>query len=121
VSLASRIPGHWVDTLQHEARVALSDRALGKPADVGPVAEAARALGLVLLSPDTTVWPQWTGRLPPPGLWLSRPGFNGDSTIAAVRIDTYCGIQCGHGQTMLLARRPGMRWQVWYTFMHWVA
>jgi hypothetical protein len=113
------IPSHWADTLRREVRRALDD--CGTPADSGALTQAARALGLVLLPSDTTEWPPWSGHSPPPRVRLSRPGFNADSTIAAVRLDYWCGPLCGSGRTLLLARRPGLRWRVWYALGHWIS
>jgi hypothetical protein len=116
-----RVPSHWVDTLKHEVRVALSDPSGSKLADSTDIASAVRSLGLVLLPPDTTEWPGRPKHQPPPTVKLSSPGFNGDSTIAAVRLDVSCGPVCGSGETLLLARRPGRRWRVWYSFAHWIS
>jgi hypothetical protein len=116
----SRIPGHWIDSLQHEVRVALENSA-GRPADSAEVGQAARALDLTVLPSDTTNWPLRSGSPPLPRLRLYRPGFNGDSTIAAVRYDYWCGPMCGAGETLLLARKPGHRWRIWYAFTHWIS
>jgi hypothetical protein len=110
-----RVPGHWADTLKHEVRVALADLVGADLADSTDLATAARSLGLVLLPADTTDWPMDP---PPPRVTLSRAGFNGDSTIAALRVDMACGPLCGVGETLLLARRPGTRWRVWFSFVH---
>jgi hypothetical protein len=113
-----RIPGHWVDSLQRETRAAL-DHTSGA-ADPTALGQAARDLGLVLLPSDTTEWPTSVNSALP-RMRLSRPGFNADSTIAALRVDYWCGFLCGASQTLLLARRPGLRWRVWYAMLHWVS
>jgi hypothetical protein len=115
------VPNHWADTLKHEVRVALSDPNRSKLADSTDISLAARTLGLVLLPSDTTEWPLNPKRLPPQRIRLSHAGFNGDSTIAALRIDVWCGPLCGDGATLLLARRPGKRWRVWHAFGHWIS
>jgi hypothetical protein len=109
------VPNHWVDTLKNEARVALSDPNCSNLADSMDLVRAAQTLALVLLLRDTTDWPP---KPPPPRVKLSRPGFNGDSTVAAVRLDVWCGPLCGSGETLLLARKPGKRWRVWHRFVH---
>ena len=117
----SRVPRHWADTLKHEVRVALSDPNCSRLADSTDIVSAARSLGLGLLPADTAEWPSSPKRAPPPRVTLSRPGFNGDSTIAAIRMDVSWGPLCCSGETLLLARRPGKRWRVWYSFLHWVS
>jgi hypothetical protein len=112
-----RIPGHWADTLKHEVRTALVDPDAAKVADRKQIERAARALGLVVLQ-DTTEWLVNSARPPAPVIRLSRPGFNLDSTIAAVRMDLWCGPICGADETVLLARRPGKRWRIWHSFLH---
>jgi hypothetical protein len=118
---ATDVPKHWQDTLRREARLALSDPGCSKPADSRDLASAAHSLGVVLLPPDTTDWPRNPKRSPPPRIQLSGPGFNGDSTIAAVSVDVECGIQCGWLETLLLARRPVKRWRIWYSYTHVIA
>jgi hypothetical protein len=115
------VPGHWEDTLKHEVRVALSHPDRSKLADSTDLTLAAETLGLVLLPSDTTEWSVNPKRAPPPRIRLSRPGFNGDSTIAALRMDVWCGPLCGDGATLLLARRPGKQWRIWHAFGHWVS
>jgi hypothetical protein len=117
----SVVPKHWADTLQHEVRLALSDPNCSELADSLDLVRAAQTLGVVLLSRDTTDWPMNLKRSLPPRVKLSRPGFNRDSTIAALRIDVWCGPLCGHGSTLLLARRPGKQWQVWDAIGHWIS
>jgi hypothetical protein len=112
------VPDHWADTLKHEVRVALSDPNCSKLADSIDLVRAAQTLGLVLLPRDTTDWPSNPKHAPPPRVKLSRPGFNGDSTIAAIRMDMSCGPLCGSDETLLLARRPGKRWRVWASSVH---
>jgi hypothetical protein len=114
-----RLPSHWPDTLQHEANAALDNRTI--LADTAALGQAARAIRVVLLPSDTTAWPPRSAHPPPPRVRLSGPGFNADSTIAAVQVDYWCGPLCGSGQTLLLARKPGMRWRVWYALHHWIS
>ncbi len=116
-----RVPGHWADTLKHEVRVALSDPNCSTLADSTDIVRAAESLGLGLVPADTAEGPPSPKRAPPTIVTLSRPGFNGDSTIAAIRLDVWCGPICGAGQTLLLARKPGKRWRVWYSFLHRVS
>jgi hypothetical protein len=52
---------------------------------------------------------------PWPALSIRRPGFNRDTTIAAVSIGYWCGVRCGHITTVLLARRPGHQWRRWHS------
>jgi hypothetical protein len=116
------VPNHWVDTLKHEVRIALVDLDCSELADSTALVRAAQSLGLVLLpAAPVAGWPLNVDRAGPPQIKLSSPGFNADSTIAAVRGDVACGLQCGYGETLLLARRPGKRWRVWYSFLHWIA
>jgi hypothetical protein len=117
----SDVPNHWADTLKHEVRVALSDANCSRLADSADITRAAQTLGLFLLPADVTDWPLNPNRAPPPRAKLSRPGFNRDSTIAAIRLDVSCGPSCGSGETLLLARKPGKRWRVWHSFLHWVS
>jgi hypothetical protein len=115
-----RVPNHWADTLKREAQAALESSTTS--VDMTALRQAARALGIVLLPSDTTDWSPWTtGHAPPARVRFSGPGFNADSTIAALRVDYWCGPLCGSGKTLLLARRPGKRWQVWHSFGHWIS
>jgi hypothetical protein len=115
------VPKHWADTLKREARLALSDPGCPKPAGSMDLAFAAQTLGVVLVPSDTTHWPPNTKRSPALRVQLSGPGFNQDSTIAAINIAVECGIQCGWVETLLLARRPGKRRRIWYSFTHVIA
>jgi len=115
------VPKHWADTLKREAKLALSDPGCSKPADTTDLALAAKSLGVVLLQADTAAWPRNPKRSSPARVQFSRPGFNRDSTIAAVNINVDCGIQCGWLETLLLARTPGKRWQIWYSYTHVIA
>jgi hypothetical protein len=117
----SQVPNHWADTLKHETRVALFNPDRSRLADLGDITSAAQTLGLAVLPSDTTDWARNPKRMPAPRIRLTRPGFNGDSTIAAIRMDVWCGFMCGSGQTFLLARKPGKRWRIWHAFMHWIA
>jgi hypothetical protein len=114
----SDVPDHWEDTLKHEVGIALSHTDCSQLADSIDLVRAAQILGLVLLPRDTSEWPV---NQPPPSIRISRPGLNGDSTIAAVRLDVWCGGLCGSGETLLLARKPGKRWRVWHRFLHVVS
>ena len=114
----SDVPNHWADTLKHEVGEALSQPDCSQLADSIDLGRAAQTLGLVLLPRDTTEWPL---NPPPLRVRVSRAGMNGDSTIAAVRLDVWCGPLCGSGETLLLARKPGKRWRVWHRFLHVVS
>ena len=117
----SLVPNHWADTLKHQVRVALSDPDCSTLADSTDIVSAAQSLRLAVAPADTAGWPPRPKRAPPSRVTLSRPGFNRDSTIAAIRVDVRCGPLCGAGETLLLARKPGTRWRVWYSFLHWVS
>ena len=113
------VPGYWADTLRREVQAALSDPALMQDAAPAEVLAAATSVGVRLLADSGAsgaLVEQQVARLR-----LSRPGFNKDSTIAAVRADFYCGFLCGEGVTLLLARRPGYRWRVWQASRRWVS
>jgi len=99
------VPGHWVDTLRDEVRPALWAPELQQDGDRALILQGALRVGFQILPPADT--------LAPARLWLSRPGFNADSTIAALQFEYWCGFRCGHGATLLLARRPGYQWRVW--------
>lgn len=120
---APKVPGHWVDTLKHEVRVALSDPSCSMPADPSELASAARDLGLTIATSAHTAQTSLHSREHRPSMVIavSRPGFNRDSSIAAVRLDVWCGPICGSARTLLLARKPGMRWRVWHGFLHRVS
>ncbi len=108
------IPAHWPDSLRHEVATAFADSALRQPADdslLGALAAARAPAAPAAL-------PRRTGRLQ---LRMSRPGFNADSTLAAIRVSYWCGWLCAAGQVWLLARRPGLRWRVWYVRTDWVS
>ena len=123
----SVIRSHWADTLKREVRAATDElRSVLRDCAAPPIdhiAVLAMRLGIELR--DTTDARSYlvAGRdsLPVPELWLSVPGFNADSTVAAIEVDYWCGGLCGHGATLLLARRPGYRWQVWRYHTHWVS
>ena len=117
----TQVPSHWTDTLRHQTGIALADSALGQPADPEAVARAAASLGITLLASNATAERSGPAQRYLAHIALSRPGFNADSTIAAVYLGLWCGLRCGHGSTLLLARRPGARWQIWYSFQHWVS
>src|SRR5690349_9907491 len=59
-----QVPRHWVDTLKHEVRLALSDPSGSKLADSTDVAVAAQSLGIPLVASDTSE--EW-GECPPIG------------------------------------------------------
>jgi hypothetical protein len=85
-----RIPGYWTDSLKREIRAALGNARFDDPAEEVP------AFGMA------------TG----PGnrrLWLSRAGFNHDSTIAVVR-EVSVWPWAALDEVVFLARRPGYRW-----------
>jgi len=119
-----RVPGYWADTLRREVQVALADSGLRWPGNVQLIVEAASQTGVNLVTgKELHVLPPQpdSGQPLAARLWLSRPGFNRDSTIAAIRTTYWCGIRCAHGATLVLARRPGYRWQVWKTWLHWIS
>ena len=119
-----RIPHHWADTLRTAIEVALADPSLRQSASEQLVVQAAERVGLNLIpSRDFHPVSQGAGarRATAARLWLSRPGFNVDSTIAVVRVTYWCGMLCAHGITLALARRPGHEWRVWNTWLHWVS
>jgi hypothetical protein len=115
------VPKHWSDTLKRETKLALSDPGCSNLADSVDLASAGHTLGVVLLQSDTTDWPLNPRRSLPPRVQLSGPGFNQDSTIGAINMAVQCGLQCGWTETLLLARRPGQRWRIWYSFTHLIA
>lgn len=111
---SAAVPTFWPDSLKREVRAALTDPHMTE-----------------LLS-DSVILSYLAGRVhvqsgqPVPGaqvmrLWLSRPGFNADSTMAAIRITVLCGLRCGSGEVWLLARRPGVRWRIWRRITSWVS
>jgi hypothetical protein len=115
------VPKHWADTLKRETTLALSDRGCSKQAESVDLASAAHTLGVILLPSETTDWSPSPKRSLPSRVQLSGPGFNRDSTIGAINMAVHCGIQCGWTETLLLARRPGKRWRIWYSFTHLIA
>lgn len=115
------VPSHWEDSLKREVRSALADSAYGKEMDTSAFAQAARAAHVVLLPPDTTSWPYWSGHAPPARIRVTHPGFNSDSTIAILYVEYLCGPLCGNGSTLVLARRPGTAWKVFYGVTYWVS
>jgi hypothetical protein len=108
------IQSSWADTLKLEVQAALADPHLGTPADDSLVQAAFRSR-LPAGSPSHA---NGTGLTQ---LRLSNPGFNADSTIAAIRVGVLCGPLCGEGAIWLLARRPGFRWRVWRTVVTWIS
>jgi len=119
-----RLPGDWPDTLKREVRAALQDPQLAHVGDRTVILQAAMGIRFHLIAPtDSLASPHApSSRLQlPPRLQLSAPGFNADTTIAAIHLDYWCGLLCGHGATLLLARRPGFRWRVWNYEVHWVS
>ncbi len=108
-TLAELVPGHWVDSLKRQARAALSDPQMHQTAPDSLVALALHSL---------SSW-QPTGRRLTLEYSLSRPGFNADSTMAAISVGVWCGPVCGAGQILLLARRPGTQWRVFGLFGLW--
>ena len=56
------------------------------------------------------------------GVWALMPAvFNADTTGALVYVQVKCGPLCGTGQLVLLARRPGRRWVIWFVRRMWVS
>ena len=119
-----RVPGYWADALRQAVEVALADLRSPESATPALVAIAAAQVGLHL-TPNRDFQPPVSradnGGLLAARLWLSRPGFNRDSTIAVVRSTYWCGMRCAHGITRVLARRPGYQWRVWMSWLHWVS
>jgi hypothetical protein len=107
---------HWADTLKREVFAAASDSARLRPAVLADLELAAHLAGVPAEPP-----PMNQDARPRPRLSVWRPGFNRDSTIAAVDVVFYCGGRCGHSATVLLARMPGRRWRVWHTSVRWVS
>jgi hypothetical protein len=114
-------PAHWPDSLKRAVHAALADlnAKAGRRMSLDSLllvrmgaqlavdlrtetAEVALAQELAGPSPDT------------PRALLSRPGFNQDSTVAAINVAYWCGEMCGNGGTLLLARRLGYKWRVFY-------
>jgi hypothetical protein len=116
VGLEQIVPGHWTDSLKTEARAALSSPALVQTGDRLVVLRILDSLGVRTTEgarPESAM----TSRVA--AFWISRPGFNEDSTIAAVSREFHCGLICGAGEVILLARRPGYRWQSWKRIGLW--
>ena len=55
------------------------------------------------------------------GVSVSPIGYNHDSTYAVIYYEVHCGVRCGHGVILLLARRPGCAWTVWDSALLWLA
>ena len=112
----SQMMSSWPDTLKRELRVALTAPTLWIRADSVRLAEAAASRGTAILwhRDDAPLHPlksNFGGAIPL--ITLSRPGFNADSTLAAIQVSALCGPLCGSSQTLFLARRPGIAWHVW--------
>jgi hypothetical protein len=102
------VPGYWEDSLAHEVQAALAHAMFG--------ATAKREL-ILHLSPEPGLRTErGNGRPEGDRVWLSGVGFNGDSTIAAVRMIhvNYCS---AFDTVLMLARRPGYRWKVFNSVM----
>jgi hypothetical protein len=115
------IKGYWVDTARAGFAAALHD--LVVHAAERQVIDSASVAGLPL---------QLVHRRPPAqefvgpsaGHWfmrVSRIGFNGDSTFAAIYDTYYCGMLCAGASVSLYARRPGRRWTLWSTELLWIS
>jgi hypothetical protein len=110
-------PAFWSDSLKREVRAAFYDAGLGQDAPLPALLQAAAITGrrvtldsvaqrgVVRISAERQVQ-------------LSAPGFNRDSTIAAVRV-LRPQQRDFQGTTLLLARRPGLRWLVWREHTIW--
>ena len=119
-----KVPGYWADTLRRAVEAALADSAMEHSASAPAVQEAAAQAGLrLVLSQEFGARPALddNGRPNAARLWISRPGFNPDSTIATIRTEYWCGMLCAHGVTLVLARRPGYQWRIWQSWLHWVS
>jgi hypothetical protein len=103
------VPGFWADTVRHEVAVAMRAPQLRATGDGMLITMVASTMGIKFLRNPSTI---------PAGVpfrvWLSQPGFNADSTVAALRSCVEHRL-CG---TLLFARRPGLRWLVWYPFTY---
>ena len=116
------VPGYWPDTLREQLAVALRSPQLNVEAEPDLLAAAAISIGVHVIQggpseiPAESLLAHHLERL-----FVSGIGFNRDSTIAAVRISYWCGLLCGAGQTLLLARHPGFQWRVWRALTHWVS
>ena len=104
------MPSHWQDALAQQVRSALRDSGRAQAADTALLKRASAISGVRARADAPSGAGFWT--------FLDGwgPGFNADSTIAAVDVGYYCGTRCGHRGTVLLARRPGFAWRVWHTF-----
>ncbi|HEX6615402.1 MAG TPA: hypothetical protein VF046_03785 [Gemmatimonadales bacterium] len=109
------LPGYWADSLKREALLALQDPARGKEPTWGWLEQAMALEGVRLRSGERERTPVVRK------LRLTRPGFNADSTVGAIDVDFWCGLACGAGETLLLARRPGRRWRIWYRQVRWIS
>jgi hypothetical protein len=102
------VPRFWADTVRREVAVAMRAPQLRATGDGVLITMVASTMGIELRNPSTI------SATVPFRVWLSQPGFNADSTVAALRscVDhRLCG-------TLLFARRPGFRWLVWYPFTY---
>lgn len=124
---STQVPAFWADTVKRELYHALSAPALWTGADSVRLARVAtgRRLTLIWRLKDDPVHPvKLTGGnvgRAIPSIAMSRPGFNADSTIAAIRVSILCGPMCGSGETLFLARHPGAKWRVWGGHTEWVS
>ena len=97
------VPGYWEDSLKHEVEAALAHAVFA--------ATANRELILQLTPAPGLKTEPGAGRPERDRVWLSGVGFNGDSTIAVIRmiqVDYYSAFDT----VLMLARRPGYRWKV---------
>lgn len=109
---------HWADTLKREVGAALRDSARAHPGRQEALRAAAAIIGIELY-PHSSL-PRASDSVPIPMMWIWRPGFNADSTIAAVQVQFWCGVACAHEATILLARRPGHQWRIWHEVLNWM-
>jgi hypothetical protein len=109
---------HWSDTLTSEVGAALRDTARARPGRDEAIRAAAGIIGIDLHAHSDL--PRASGSAPIPMMWIWRPGFNADSTIAAIRVQFWCGTACAHESTILLARRPGRQWRIWHEVLRWM-
>jgi hypothetical protein len=115
------LPGYWPDSLKQELAVALASPQLSTEGDPGAIRAAAALLGAHITPAGAAIAAESVVVHKISLVRLSGVGFNRDSTIAVVRTSFWCGIICGAGQTLLLARRPGYEWHVWHSILHWVS
>ena len=107
-------PGYWSDTLRKEVDLALRHADATGQADRMEVESAFRGAGVIVVGCHEQ-------RCPLPSLSLYRPGYNRDSTMAALRSALVCGMTCGNGSVTMYARRRDTAWRSWWSFLEWIS